>query len=83
MNIFKTEKHVIIVGDFNINITSANYLKLTNLFKNYKMTQHIFDFTTKYQTTIDLLFSTNNIHSIQVLHAHWSDHNIIYFQLKL
>ena len=83
INIFKTEKHVIIVGDFNINITSANYLKLTNLFKNYKMTQHISDFTTKYQTTIDLLFSTNNIHSIQVLHAHWSDHNIIHFQLKL
>ena len=47
------------------------------------MTQHISDFTTKYQTTIDLLFSTNNIHSIQVLHAHWSDHNIIHFQLKL
>ena len=46
------------------------------------MKQHTLDYSTIYRTTIDYIFSNIEIQNIQKLHSHWSDHNIIHFEIE-
>ena len=45
------------------------------------MKQHILNYSTVYRTTIDYIFSNINIENVQNLHSHWSDHNMIHFEI--
>ena len=46
------------------------------------MKQYILDYSTVYRTTIDYIFSNIKIQNIENLHSHWSDHNIIHFEIE-
>ena len=74
-------KNIILLGDFNIQISSPQYVQLSQKLLKYNIKQHISNYSTIYKTTIDYIFSTTDIYNIQNLHAHWSDHNIIHFEI--
>ena len=86
MQVIKEEKkytqNIVILGDLNINISSPNYIKLSHKLLINNMKQHILDYLTIYRTTIDYIFSNIEIQNIQNLHSHWSDHNIIHFEIE-
>ena len=75
-------KNIILLGDFNIQISSPQYVKLSKNLLKYNMKQNISNYSTIYKTTIDYIFSTIDIYNIQNLHADWSDHNIIHFEIS-
>ena len=75
-------KNIILLGDFNIQISSPQYVQLSKKLLKYNMKQNISNYSTIYKTTIDYIFSTIDIYNIQNLHAHWSDHNIIHFEIS-
>ena len=50
-------QNIILLGDFNINISSPNYTKLSHKLSKYNMKQHVLDYSTIYRTTIDYIFS--------------------------
>ena len=75
-------KNIILLGDFNIQISSPQYVQLSKKLLKYNMKQNISNYSTIYKTTIDYIFSTIEIYNIQNLHAHWSDHDIIHFEIS-
>ena len=74
-------KHILILGDFNIQQHTNDYLKLSSKLAEYNIKQHIHNYTTINNTTIDYVFTNMQINRINILYAHWSDHNIIQLQI--
>ena len=74
---------IIIIGDFNIQYNSSNYLKLCSHMLKYNLTQHSTKYTTINNTTIDLIFTNLQIEKINYFYAHWTDHNMLQCQLKI
>ena len=73
--------NVIILGDFNLQYNSINYIKLSTKLSKYNLKQHITQFTTINNSTIDFIFTNMTIDKINTFYAHWSDHYMI--QIKL
>ena len=70
---------VIILGDFNTVISTKRNTPITKYMKTkYNFDQYVNEYTTKYQTTIDLLFSYHPHQTVSSIYCYWSDHNIIY-----
>ena len=70
---------VIIIGDFNINTLKNNKIPLSNYMKtNYNCNQYVKESATKYDTTIDLVFSNVQILTIGTIDCYWSDHTMVY-----
>ena len=70
---------VIILGDFNIDISAKSNTPITKYMKTkYNFDQYVNEYTTNYQTTIDLLFSNHPHQTMYSIYCYWSDHNIIY-----
>ena len=70
---------VIIIGDFNINTPRNNKTSLCNYMKiNYNCNQYVKESTTKYDTTIDLVFSNLQSLIIGTIDCYWSDHKMVY-----
>ena len=44
----------------------------------YNLDQYMKEYTTKYQTTIDLLFSNYPHLTVLSVYSYWSDHYLIY-----
>ena len=74
-------KDIIILGDFNIQHSSNDYIRLCSNLAKYKLQQYIHKYTTINNTTIDFVFTNMLIDKINILYAHWSDHNIIQLQI--
>ena len=69
----------IIVGHFNINTPENNNAPLCNYMKiNYNCDQYVKEYTTKYQTTIDLVFSNYPYKNVSTIDCYWSDHKMVY-----
>ena len=75
--------HIIVIGDFNIDYNSKNYIKLCSQMSKYKLKQHSTKYTTINNTTMDLLFTNLQVEKVNYFFAHWSDHNIIQSQMKI
>ena len=71
-NEYLINKHIVILGDFNIQQHTNDYLKLSSKLAKYNIKQYIHNYT-----TIDYVFTNMQINKISILYAHWSDHNII------
>ncbi|MCG8624091.1 MAG: hypothetical protein MJE68_19125, partial [Proteobacteria bacterium] len=78
---FSLCKNIIILGDFNIQYNSINYVQLCNKLSKYSLKQHVTNFTTINNSTIDLVFTNMKLESINNFYAHWSDHYMIQFEL--
>ena len=74
-------KDILILGDFNIQHHTNDYLKLCSNLAKYNIKQYIHKYTTIHNTTIDFVFTNMQIKKINILYAHWSDHNIIQLQM--
>ena len=74
-------KHILILRDFNIQQHTNDYLKLSSKLAKYNIKQHIHNYTTINNTTIDYVFTNMQINRINILYAHWSNHNIIQLQI--
>ena len=75
-------QNIIILGDFNIQYNSNNYIRLCNKLSNYHLQQHVTKYTTINNSTIDFAFTNLELHSINNFYAHWSDHYMIQLQLN-
>ena len=75
--------HIIVIGDFNIQYNSKNYIKLCSEMSKYKLKQYSTKYTTINNTTIDLIFTNLEVDKVNYFFAHWSDHNIIQCQIKI
>ena len=66
-------------GDFNIDLSGKKITPFSKFMKSkYNLDQCMKEYTTKYQTTIDLLFS-NYLHlTVSSVYSYWSDHFLIY-----
>ena len=73
---------VVVIGDFNIDISSLNYLILCTELDKYQLKQQICKYTTKNKTVIDFCFTNAHVAHNDVFHCHWSDHNILHVQIK-
>ena len=80
-NEYLINKHIVILGDFNIQQHTNDYLKLSSKLAKYNIKQYIHNYTTINNTTIDYVFTNMQINKINILYAHWSDHNIIQLQI--
>ena len=70
---------IIIVGDFNINTPENNNTHFCNYMKsNYNCYQYVKKYTTKFQTTIDLIFSNYPYQNVSTIDCYWSDHKMVY-----
>ena len=70
---------VIILADFIIDISAKSNTPITKYMKTkYNFDQYVNEYTTKYQTMIDLLFSNHPHQTVSSIYCYWSDHNIIY-----
>ena len=70
--------YVTVMGHFNIdaqNSTNKKFIK--NVEKKYKLFQIMSNFTTKYLTTIYLIFSNCMHQETTSIPTHWSDHYIL------
>ena len=74
-------KDILILGDFNIQHHTNDYLKLCSNLAKYNIKQYIHKYTTIHNTTIDFVFTNIQIKKINILYAHWSNHNIIQLQM--
>ena len=74
-------RNIILLGDFNLQYNSTNYLKLCNQVSKYNLKQHITKFTTINNSTIDFVFTNIQLESIDNFYAHWSDHHMIQFKV--
>lgn len=73
------EKHLFIVGDFNIDVSKGeNKTILSFMRKEFSCFQVILEPTTKFGSTIDLIFSNNTTTIGSVLFSYWSDHNSVF-----
>ena len=75
-------KNILILGDFNIQQHTNDYIKLCSNLAKYKIKQHINNYTTINNTTIDFVFTNIQINKINKLYSHWSDQNIIQLQIS-
>ena len=75
------DENIIIIGDFNIEYNTKNYFKLCSQMSKYNLKQHSTKYTTRNNTTIDLLFTNLEIEQINYFYSHWSDHNILQCQI--
>ena len=82
-NKIATNDNVIILGDFNIQYNSNNYIKLCSQMLKYNLKQHSTKYTTINNTTIDLLFTNLQVDKLNYFFSHWSDHNILQCQIKI
>ena len=78
-----TSNNLIVLGDFNIQYNSSNYMKLCSKLSKYNLQQHVNKYTTINNTTIDFIFTNLQIQLINILYAHWSDHHILQCQLNI
>ena len=78
-----TSNNLIVLGDFNIQYNSRNYMKLCSKLLKYNLQQHVNKYTTINNTTIDFIFTNLQIQTINILYAHWSDHHILQCQLNI
>ena len=78
-----TSNNLIVLGDFNIQYNSSNYMKLCSKLLKYNLQQHVNKYTTINNTTIDFIFTNLQIQIINILYAHWSDHHILQCQLNI
>ena len=78
-----TSNNLIVLGDFNIQYNSSNYMKLCSKLSKYNLQQHVNKYTTINNTTIDFIFTNLQIQTINILYAHWSDHHILQCQLNI
>ena len=74
-------RNIILLGDFNLQYNSTNYLKLCNQLSKYNLKQHVTKFTTINNSTIDFVFTNIQLESIDNFYAHWSDHHMIQFKV--
>ena len=69
----------IIIGDFNIPTPNDNTNPLCNYMKAiYKCNQYVNKSTTKYDTTINLVFSNLSNLTVSTINCYWSDHKMVY-----
>ena len=80
-NEYSCNKDIILISDFNIPYKSPAYMKLCAKLLKYNLRQHVNKFTTINNTTIDLIFTNLEIKKINTFYAHWSDHNMLQFQI--
>ena len=73
-------KDILILSDFNIQHHTNDNLKLCSNLATYNIKQYIHKYTI-HNTTIDFVFTNMQIKKINILYAHWSDHNIIQLQM--
>ena len=66
--------NIIILGDFNLQYNSINYIKLSTKLSKYHLKQHVTNFTTINNSTIDFIFTNMTIDKINNFYAHWSNH---------
>ena len=78
-----TSHNLIVLGDFNIQYNSSNYMNLCSKLLKYNLQQHVNKYTTINNTTIDFIFTNLQIQIINILYAHWSDHHILQCQLNI
>ena len=78
---YLTNKDILILSDFNIQHHTNDYLRLCSNLAKYNIKQYIHKYTTIHNTTIDFVFTNMQIKKINILYAHWSDHNIIQLQM--
>ena len=78
-----TSHNLIVLGDFNIQYNSSNYMKLCSKLLKYNLQQHVNKYTTINNTTIDFIFTNLQIQIINILYAHWSDHHNLQCQLNI
>ena len=78
----RTCSNIIMLGDFNIQYNSNNYMKLCSKLSKYNLQQHVNKYTTINNTTIDFIFTNLQIQTINILYAHWSDYHMLQFQLN-
>ena len=70
---------VIIIGDFNIQTPKDNTNPLCNYMKAvYKCNQYVNKSTTKYNMTINLVFSNLSNLTVGTIDCYWSDHKMVY-----
>ena len=79
---YKLNKNIIIIGDFNVPYNSNTYLKLSSELLKYNLRQYVDKYTTTNSSTIDLIFTNLQVHKINILYAHWSDHNLLQFHIS-
>ena len=82
-NKITTNDYIIVIGDFNINYNSKNYVKLCSEMLKYKLKQYSKKYTTINNTTIDLLFTNLEVDKVNYFFSQWSDHNILQCQIKI
>ena len=71
----------IFIGDFNNYIHDKNQKTIENLRKGLKSHQLVKNSTTKYNTTIDHIYTNlNSYEAAGVLKTYYSDHDQIYLQ---
>ena len=70
---------IIIVGHCNINTPNNNNTLLCNYMKsNYNCYQYVKQYTTKYQTIINLEFSNYPYQNVSTIDCYWSAHKMVY-----
>lgn len=79
--------HIIVIGDFNINILSADSNSTTSLLqfmesKNLYLIMNNNTITTDNNTIIDLCFSNNKYKEINIFESIYSDHKPLWFQVE-
>ena len=72
---------LVIIGDFNIDISDKKST-ITNFMKrNFNTNQIIQHYTTKNQTTIDLIFTNTKQHNSGTIYMPWTDHRLIWINI--
>ena len=73
------DEPIIMIGDFNIDLSFKKNTLFSKFIKSkYNLDQYVKEYTTKYQTTIDLLFSNYPHLNVSSVYSYWSDHYLIY-----
>ena len=73
------DQPIIMIGDFNIDLSVKKNTSFCKFMKSkYNLDQYMKQYTTKYQTTIDLLFSNYPHLNLSSVYSYWSDHYLIY-----
>ena len=57
-------------------------MKLSTKLTKYHLKQHVTNFTTINNSTIDFIFTNMTIDKINNFYAHWSDHYMIQIKTK-
>ncbi len=69
-------KPLVILGDFNFDLQSYHNQFLSFMERTFNSNQSVHEVTTKYGTTLDLVFSNLDVHS-EMIFCPWSDHYTI------